>query len=101
MDRIQGRMRENTYQRKPAYLDILLSVTHSLISPKAYTLMNKNNRHYAVVSLEYCLSLTFVNFNYVNEIRREQRKQYNNLINSNVCRLQSTKKFQTSFLQVA
>ena len=30
------------------------------------------------------LSLTFVNFNYINEIRREQRKQYNNIVNSNV-----------------
>ena len=36
------------------------------------------------------LSLTFVNFNYINEIRREQRKQYNNLINSDISKSSHT-----------
>ena len=36
------------------------------------------------------LSLTFINFNYTNEIRREQRRQHNNLINSNVSKYSRT-----------
>ena len=36
------------------------------------------------------LSLTFINFNYINEIRREQRRQHNNLINSNVSKYSHT-----------
>ena len=36
------------------------------------------------------LSLTFINFNYINEIRREQRRQHNNPINSNVSKYSHT-----------
>ena len=36
------------------------------------------------------LSLTFINFNYINEIRRKLRRQHNNLINSNVSKYSYT-----------
>ena len=34
MDRIRRRIRKNTYQRKPAYLHILISVTHFIYWPR-------------------------------------------------------------------
>ena len=45
MDRIQERIWQNMYQRKPIFYSVRRI---SLISPETYTLLNKNNRHYTV-----------------------------------------------------
>ena len=46
--------------------------------------MSENYKSEKFYKVTPYLSLTFVSFNYINKIRREQRKQYNNLVNSNV-----------------
>ena len=51
MDKIQGRIWGDTYQKKPVYLNILPIEAISLISPETYTLLNKNKRYYSVNNL--------------------------------------------------
>ena len=52
--------------------------------------MSENYKPEKFYKVKPYLSLTFVSFNYINEIRREQRKQYNSIINSIVSKCSHT-----------